>query len=523
MVAASPIRSLAKRALVVNCYFDDSHRPVRRPHKVPSAMGPVFLAGAFSPLCEVRLYNEVASGPLDDPALLGWPDMLVLTGLTNAFDRMLHLTAYARARNPRVIVAAGGPAIRALPALSRTFFDYACEGDIEELREVVADALGAAFVAEEMTPRYDLAYWIGSIGHAEASRSCNFRCDFCSMTAEDRQYRSYPVDALRRQIVAMGRKKRLFLVDNNFYGSDRAHFHARVELIERMRAAGYFGDWGALVTTDFFYQNHNVERVARAGCKLLFSGVESFDVAWLRDVNKLQNVRSSPVEQIGRCLDAGVLFGYGLILDVTTRTIADLRQELEYVLDTPRIPLPAFLTLPIPLLGTPFFRECAAAGAFLPDTKLRDMDGTTLVLRPRDPMPEVVGFVRDMPTLRGYRRRALGHFARFARRYHSVLTAFQLKAAFASVALLCAYESTTMGPWNRLMSRSRRRRTHVTTTEPLDRTYTPAFRLPRGYERYFTPTMVTDARGRLTADVAEAAAPARRTRTAATSPIPVGS
>jgi hypothetical protein len=103
-----------------------------------------------------------------------------------------------------------------------------------------------------------------------------------------------------------------------------------------------------------------------------------------------------------------------------------------------------------------------------------------------------------------------------------VLTAFQLKAAFASVALLCAYESTTMGPWNRLVSRSRRR-THVTTTEPLDRTYTPAFRLSAGYERYFTPTMVTDVMGRLTADVAEAAAPARRVRAAATSPVPVGS
>ena len=39
------------------------------------------------------------------------------------------------------------------------------------------------------------------------------------MAAEDRQYRSYSLEALRRQIVAMGRKKRLFLVDNNFYGT----------------------------------------------------------------------------------------------------------------------------------------------------------------------------------------------------------------------------------------------------------------------------------------------------------------
>jgi radical SAM superfamily enzyme YgiQ (UPF0313 family) len=96
----------------------------------------VYLAGACSPLCVVRLYNEVSSGPLADADLLGWPDMLVLTGLTNAFDRMLHLTAYARTRNPRVIVVAGGPPVRAVPLFSRRFFDYACGGDIDRILPV---------------------------------------------------------------------------------------------------------------------------------------------------------------------------------------------------------------------------------------------------------------------------------------------------------------------------------------------------------------------------------------------------
>ncbi len=103
-----------KHVLVVNCYFDDSHQQIRRPWKVPQAMGPAYLAGAFSSrLCEVRLYDEVTSSSLEDERLLAWPDMLVLTGLTNSFDRMLHLTAYVRTKNPNVIVVAGGPPIRA--------------------------------------------------------------------------------------------------------------------------------------------------------------------------------------------------------------------------------------------------------------------------------------------------------------------------------------------------------------------------------------------------------------------------
>jgi hypothetical protein len=57
-------------------------------------------------------------------------------------------------------------------------------GDIEELRDVISETFGAAYVAETMLPRYDLAYWLGRIGYVETTRYCNFRCSFCSLTAE---------------------------------------------------------------------------------------------------------------------------------------------------------------------------------------------------------------------------------------------------------------------------------------------------------------------------------------------------
>ena len=164
----APSVSPRKRVLVVNCYIDYSREPIRRPTKFPQAVGPIFLAGAFArDRCEVRCYDELASGPLEDEALLGWPDMLVLTGLTHCFDRMLHLTAYARTKNPKVIVVAGGPAVRALPLLSEKFFDYSCLGDIEELREVITEAWGEGYAAGQMLPRFDLAYWIKFVSHVE--------------------------------------------------------------------------------------------------------------------------------------------------------------------------------------------------------------------------------------------------------------------------------------------------------------------------------------------------------------------
>lgn len=502
-----PRNSLAlprKRVLVVNCYFDDSRQPIRRTNKIPQAVGPIYLAGAFArDLCDVRCYTEVASGPLEDEGLLGWPDMLVLTGLTNGFDRMLHLTAYARSKNPKVIVVAGGPPVRALPLLSKKFFDYTCLGDIEELCEVIAEAFGAGYVAKQMLPRYDLAYWLGRIGYVETTRYCNFRCSFCALTAEGRPYQTYDLDHIRQQIMASGKRSRMFFLDNNFYGSDRNHFRARVGLINEMRRARQFQHWSALVTNDFYRRDDNLSLVKEAGCELLFSGLESFDNDWLRSFNKIQNTSSPQVEMVSKSLNAGVIFAYGLMLDVTSRSIADLRRELEFITSTPEITIPSFVTLAIPILGTPYFYECLNKGTLLPETKLRDMDGTTILQKPLDDIAEVVKFVNDLQSLRGFHSRVLKHAVGFARLYHSKLTKMQMVLALGNNLLTCAQPLTTSLTGLGWIKARPRPRTFISSTEPLDHMYTPAFRVESRFASYFKPTMVTDQSGQLHEDLIE--------------------
>src|SRR5215467_2340719 len=267
---------LRKRILIVNCYFDDDSRHARpRTRKLPKPMGPVYLAGAFAPeSCDVSVYCEMYSGPLEDPRLLVWPDMLVMTGLSTSFDRMLHLAAYARTLNENVIVVAGGPAIRALPRYSKRFFDYPCCGDIEELREVIVEAFGKACVAEEMFPRFDLAYWVGRVGELESSRNCNFRCSFCTLSGEGRSYQKYDLEAIRRHILAMGKREFLLFIDNNFYGNERNFFLGRIDLLRELWRANQFGSWSALVTNDFFLREDNLKLARESGCTALFSGVE---------------------------------------------------------------------------------------------------------------------------------------------------------------------------------------------------------------------------------------------------------
>jgi hypothetical protein len=496
---------LRKRILIVNCYFDDdSRQPRPRTHKLPKPMGAVYLAGAFSPdCCDVRLYCEMYSGPLDDSHLLAWPDMLVMTGLTTAFDRMLHLAAYARTLNEKVIVVAGGPAIRAFPRYSKLFFDYPCCGDVEELRDVTAAAFGQAFVAEEMFPRFDLAYWIGGIGEAESSRNCNFRCSFCTLSGQGRSYQKYRLDAIRRHILAIGKRKLLFFIDNNFYGNDRDFFLERVDLLREMRSAGQFRGWSAMVTNDFFLSSANLDLARESGCVALFSGLESFDATWLRKMNKLQNTVLPQVSTIRSCLETGVVFLYGLMLDPTTRSIADLRAELEFITGTSEITLPSYLSLPVPFPGTAFFQECVSRGLLLPRVAIRDLDSTTLVLQPLDSFAEVCRFLREIHSMHGFRKRMMRQYLGFAKRYGRSMTPLQLAIAAANPALLSIYPVLTSPSFWHNLRHPAPRRTYVGTVEPLDITYTPAFPVAHRYAHYFRPTMLTDDRGHVTDSLAE--------------------
>ncbi len=483
------------RVLIVNVFFDDWRQETRSPNKIPQATAPIHLAGVFRrETCDLRVYNEHQQGPLKDEALLAWPDLLVLTGLNVAFDRMLHLTAYARSKRPGVCVVAGGHAVRAMPRLAAQYFDWACTGDIEELAEIVSNEFGADHVADVFTPRFDLMKHNRWISYIESSRNCNFKCDFCTMTAEGRPYQLTADEALRNQILAMGYRHHFVFLDNNFYGGGQREFLKRMELLQELYEDKRFGGWSAMVTSDFFFDDSNLERAKRAGCVALFSGVETFDPATLRDLSKRQNTVLPQFDVMYRCLDAGIMFHYGLVYDLSTRLLSEVRGELDILFSNTSITLPSFLSLAIPLVGTPLFSEKVQENAILPKAKLRDFDGFTLTLKPRDPLEDVVPFVRDLPTLKGYRRRIAAKSARLLARYYRTMTPFQLMLT-ASNAFLLSAPNFVNAPLR--TQKKRPRRTYITTTEHVDPLYTPLFRLDERYRSHFEPTYVTDASGAL--------------------------
>jgi hypothetical protein len=469
-------------------------------------MTPAYLAGLFSSrLCDIKLYDEIYSGPLEDEALLSSPDMVVLTGLNTAFDRMLHITAYVRTKAPEAAIVAGGPAIRAIPGHAAKFFDYCCTGDIEQLADVIHDVFGRAYVAEAykksgwVVPRYDLTYWMKLLGYVESSRNCYFRCNYCSLTAEQARYQAYAIEYLKQQFIALGPKGYVHFLDNNFMSYDTTFVDHRFDLLGELYERNAFHKWTAEVTSDFFLNEKNLEQAAETGCGALFCGVESFDRKALVNFRKQQNTVLPQIGMIRRCLEAGIAFHYGLVFDLTTRRISELEQELLFILDTPEISLPAYVTLAIPMLGSPYFHDCLDRGLFFPNTRLRDMDGATLFLHTLDPLPETVRFIKDSQCLKGFRRRTLAHTARFYGRYRNVLSGMTMISNLFDSLLLCAPTLSTLsdpGTMLKIVSNGGNR-TFIGSTEPLDSVYRPAMTIDSCYRHYFKPTMITDDRGRL--------------------------
>lgn len=505
-----------KRVLIVNCYWPETRVPMQLPNEMPMPLAPVHLAGHFAPRrWDIRLYNEVSNGHLElfAPELLSWPDVVVFCGLTAAFDRFLHLTAYLRTSNPSVITIAGGLAVRLLPGHAAKSFDYACRGDVEEIRDVIADAFGDEFLAEDPVPRYDLAHWMGRwIGYAESSRNCNFRCSFCTLTADALPWRGTDAGVFMRHLEAMGPRVLLHISDNQFAGAGRDAFAERLEVLERARAKGLFRWWAGFVTDAFLWDEENLRRAKASGCISLLIGVESFDNQWLRRMNKAQNVREPQQALIRRCLEAGILFQYGLVFDPTERRVADMEREIDVIAGDASIPAPNFIFVATPFPGTPFFAEKYEHDLLLPGIRLRDLDGSTLNLRALDGEPGAAHFLRTTKNLVGRRRAFLAHQARFHWRYRAALEPHVHLASALTIGSIMSPQGLSNPRY--LFSR-RAPRTHVGGTDLLDPVYTPRHAVDPKYASFFKPTLVTMDDGALNPAIADDLLRARKSRVTA--------
>jgi hypothetical protein len=381
------------RVGIVSVFVDYHRRGVHHRGVLQPQAGPL-LAALVPQHIEVDIINDAWTDP-------DWNrdyDLVLISCLHSDFDRARQLSHYWRSRGAATVL--GGILASTYPDLCAGWFDAIVIGDPEDTVPRLLDdfahrrlqplyrSRGYRPLAVP-TPRVALmaSQQLLPLG-LEATRGCNFSCDFCVLTAAGTRFETRPPGHVIRDLVAMRsalgsrahwpRDAMVVFYDNNIGGNRRY----LVELAHALTPLKL--RWGSCITFNAADDERLIDVLARSGCRYLYVGIESFNVHTLRSMNKRQNAIARTKAMIRRCHRNGIVLDAGLML-------SPLQDDLDYVRAIPRLldasglEVPSYICFETPIPGTPHFRKLAGskAPALLPDALLRDFTTYTLVTRPR--------------------------------------------------------------------------------------------------------------------------------------------
>ena len=145
----------------------------------------------------------------------------------------------------------------------------------------------------------------------EFARGCNFKCDFCSITAYHNANQNHrPVREVVAEMAATG-SRRFFIVDDNIVSQPAKVRELCKELIP-LRI-----NWVGQASIHIAQDSELLDLLVKSGCRGLLIGMESLDPDNLRDMGKSWNLRAARMRRTcSRFRDHGLavygtfVFGY---------------------------------------------------------------------------------------------------------------------------------------------------------------------------------------------------------------------
>lgn len=388
--------------------FVDYHRK-GNPHRgvLQPQIGPLIAA-----LLPEDVDIEVINDTWEDPDWSRDYDLVFISCLHSDFDRARQISHYWRARGAMTVF--GGTLASTYTELCLPFFDAVIVGDPEQsvprvFDDFVAGKLRPVYVSAPYdpqlvpTPRFDLLARKQMVPLSlEATRGCPFACEFCVLSGVGTRYHTRPPELVLRDVLE-GRRMLRGLVsphklkwvvfnDNNIGGNIPWLRQLCAQLKpHRLR-------WGSAITFNVVANREMVELMSEAGCRFLFTGLESFNPEVLSDMHKVQNAVEKTKAMIDQCRENGIVIVSGVMLSPivdTAESIAAIPGHLRAC----GLHVPSFVCFESPFPGTPHFHRLIAEDepALLPNALLRDFNGYTLVTRPRrETLPAFIAAFRRL-------------------------------------------------------------------------------------------------------------------------------
>jgi radical SAM superfamily enzyme YgiQ (UPF0313 family) len=222
-------------------------------------------------------------------------------------------------------------------------------------------------------PRRDLFHPGYMFSSVQTSRGCPMDCEFCSVTAfNGRRYRRRPPEEVLSELETIPQKM-LFFVDDNIIGYGKESREQALAIFRGMVERKLDKWWFCQASLNFADDDEVLRWAGRAGCKMVFLGLEAEEVDALAEVNKCLNLRrgvESYEEAFRRIHRAGIAVLGAFIFGMDGDTPEKLRHRAEYMVRSGvDVMQKTFLT---PLPGTRLFDQ------------LRDEDRLLYIDFPKD-------------------------------------------------------------------------------------------------------------------------------------------
>ncbi len=387
------------------------------------------LAGMATPEWDVEIIDENFETFAHRDA-----DLVALTAFTSSVNRGYEIADHYRALG--IPVAIGGIHASMRPDEAQQFADAVVTGEAESAwLQLLADArtgrlapvyAGAPLpMTDRPHARRDLfhpGYLFSSI---QTSRGCPMDCDFCSVTTfNGRRYRRRPNDEVLAEMATIPQEL-MFIVDDNIIGYGAADRQQTLELFRGMVDRGFQKQWFCQASVNVADDPEVLRWAGRAGCKMIFLGIEAEDGAALGAVNKRLNKKrgSDAYSEIFRRIhDAGIAVLGAFIFGIDGDTPDKLRRRADYIIasDVDVVQMTAMTPLP----GTRLFKQLEQEGRLSHTNFPADWDRynlTEVVFEPRDmtahefthTMRECLDRVYDMKVLKAKAKKTLAATGRW--------------------------------------------------------------------------------------------------------------
>jgi radical SAM superfamily enzyme YgiQ (UPF0313 family) len=208
-------------------------------------------------------------------------------------------------------------------------------------------------------PRRDLFHPDYMFASVQTSRGCPLDCEFCSVTAfNGRRYRRRPVEEVLAELEAIPQKM-LFFVDDNIIGYGQPSREQALALFKGMVERKLDKWWFCQASLNFGDDEEVLRWASRAGCKMVFLGLEAEDANALQEVHKQLNAQrgiNAYTQAFQRIHKAGIAVLGAFIFGMDGDTHDKLQRRANYMIHNRGIDVmqTTFLT---PLPGTRLFEK----------------------------------------------------------------------------------------------------------------------------------------------------------------------